>query len=556
MSFINEDRTIWELPVTSTVKLSDLVVIVSEGETKQATINQLDSIGYQGTDLKDLSANWQSTFTTVANTSANWDSVYTTVNSNSSNYILHGGNFKEQNLTVGTNDNFHLNFETAGSNRVIILSSGEVGIGSSTPVEKLTVDGNVNVTGSATFSGSIITHNSIHSFGEFIDQNTINLENDGGVQVHLNANSNADANLKTITNHSLVFGTNNTKRMTIKENGFIGVNTSSPASLFTIKGGGTSGDMDNAPELRIEGFSGYIDFHNSLLDNGVYNTITRASDKALIFSDGVESTGNLTIAPWSLSAQYGGIRITNEGKVGVGLHNPSSRLDVNGDITITDRIQRRNNFGACIRFPLNNVFTIETDSVERLRVTSSGNVGINTMAPTEKLEVDGNIKASGNIQAANTLNWDSTHTVVQNTSANWNSTYQTVNALSATWQPFMVNCTDENTPFIASTTTPVYRFAMPYTMRLSEVRAFVSTPPVGVGSTPLQIDVKRGVDSIFSSKLFVNNASNTSVGSLNPAVIQPSFSSGPGLLDNDIISVYIETVGSTTPGTGLKLLFK
>ena len=36
--------------------------------------------------------------------------------------------------------------------------------------------------------------------------------------------------------------------------------------------------------------------------------------------------------------------------------------------------------------------------VERMRLTSSGNVGINSTSPTDKLDVDGNIKLSGRLQ--------------------------------------------------------------------------------------------------------------------------------------------------------------
>ncbi len=51
---------------------------------------------------------------------------------------------------------------------------------------------------------------------------------------------------------------------------------------------------------------------------------------------------------------------------------------------------------------------IATGALERLRITSTGNVGIGTTTPTQKLDVAGNINLSGNITAAGTLNVAST----------------------------------------------------------------------------------------------------------------------------------------------------
>jgi len=556
MSFINEDRTIWELPTTSTVKLSDLVVIVSEGETKQASIDQLDGIGYQGTDLKLLSSNWESTFTSVNSTSANWNSVYTNVKSNSANYILHGGNFRTQNLVVGTNDNFHLNFETAGSNKMIILSSGQVGIGTSVPSEKLSVDGNLKVTGNSFLGDNCGDSTQIQGTLKLPcvqTQNAIEFNNEGTIT----GVPGADGAVIRYDNH--LFGPN--------EDGLLFEKTDFNAS--TVDGGiafrnrNSSGTTDEAFSIRGNGNVGIGTFlpNEKLTVHGNVE-ISNDSDPAFLRireTQGTDAIWELRSYHTSLGSPnnqfsiYGGLEstvlsdrfvITPNGDIGIGNTNPTAKLDITGDISVADKILHQGNFDTCIRFPSNGVFAVETNNTERLRVNSNG------------LTVTGNISATGNLESANSPNWNSVYTTVQNTSANLVSTYQTVNSLSATWQPFMVNCTDENSNFIASATTPVYKFAMPYAMKLKDVRAFVSTAPVGVGSSPLRIDIRHNGSSIFSSKLFVDNSSNTSVGSLSPAVIQSSFSSGSGLLENAIITVFVETVGATTPGTGLKLTFR
>ena len=50
-----------------------------------------------------------------------------------------------------------------------------------------------------------------------------------------------------------------------------------------------------------------------------------------------------------------------------------------------------------ICFALGNDLFIRVGGGNRVFVTSAGNVGIGTTTPTEKLEVDGNIKASGSV---------------------------------------------------------------------------------------------------------------------------------------------------------------
>lgn len=62
----------------------------------------------------------------------------------------------------------------------------------------------------------------------------------------------------------------------------------------------------------------------------------------------------------------------------------------NGEVSVADKISHVGDANTAIRFPSNDTFTVETGGDERLRVTSAGNVGIGTNAPT----VTGNYKVA------------------------------------------------------------------------------------------------------------------------------------------------------------------
>jgi hypothetical protein len=65
------------------------------------------------------------------------------------------------------------------------------------------------------------------------------------------------------------------------------------------------------------------------------------------------------------------------------------------DLVIADKITHQSDTDTAIRFPANDTFTVETAGSERLRVTSTGDVGIGTDNPTTKLDVRGTLNVSG-----------------------------------------------------------------------------------------------------------------------------------------------------------------
>ena len=149
-------------PITLTNILTSQLVLNSDFNNYKTEVTSATSILLPTSVYQSTSGNWQSVFNTVqSNSATNWNyqgtdlknlsanlqSVFNTVQSNSATYIIAGGNSRGSNILIGTNDNFNLDLETNSVSRITILSSGNVGIGTVTPNERLTVNGNVTLNG-------------------------------------------------------------------------------------------------------------------------------------------------------------------------------------------------------------------------------------------------------------------------------------------------------------------------------------------------------------------------------------------------------------------------
>jgi hypothetical protein len=89
------------------------------------------------------------------------------------------------------------------------------------------------------------------------------------------------------------------------------------------------------------------------------------------------------------------------GNVGIGTTSPAQKLDVAGRIRggtmeMDSYMYHVGDTNTYLGFPANDTFTITTSNAERLRVDSSGYVGIGTTNPREALQVNGNFLGSGN----------------------------------------------------------------------------------------------------------------------------------------------------------------
>jgi hypothetical protein len=105
-------------------------------------------------------------------------------------------------------------------------------------------------------------------------------------------------------------------------------------------------------------------------------------------------------------------------------------------------------------------------------------------------------------------------------------------------------CSDETTPL--TTGTGKVTFRMPHAMTLTEVRASVGTAPVG---STIIVDINEGGSTIMTTnKLSIDASEKTSTTADTAAGITDS-----ALADDAEITIDIDQVGSSTPGSGLKI---
>jgi hypothetical protein len=260
--------------------------------------------------------------------------------------------------------------------RFTIATSGNIGIGTSSPSRPLHVQGAMRLGG----SGAAL------DFGD-----------DFTTQIYRNA-----------TTSEMRFNTNSLERMTITSTGNLGIGTNSPIFKLDVAGNGRftgPGGVGSNGSVLITG--------GDTFGHSLY-IASLASHKRLAFNN-TGSVGNI------FAYDYGGGGVQNlclqgyGGNVGIGTSTPGSTLNVNGggsfsgNNTITQQglhLQWNRSGGggeswiinqlglaisetAGIRFGKSNASNVVT---EQMRITESGSVGIGTASPQATLHVNGGLQ--------------------------------------------------------------------------------------------------------------------------------------------------------------------
>lgn len=261
--------------------------------------------------------------------------------------------------------NYQNTWTLAGSN-IYNMNNGNVGIGTNNPQEKLSIN--------ATNPGI-----------QFLNSNSAK----GFIQV--NSSDLKVGTYNTNTTGNLMFTTKGIDRMSINENGLVGIGTTTPVSALTING-----------------TNPYIQIQNSGVNKGFLQTV---NDDLRVGTNSTNTTGSLALQTKLLTR----MTIDPNGLVGIGTTTPSSLLTLNA---VDPILQLRNNnvdkgflqlvgddikIGTNISNDFGN-FIIRTNGADRLSVSSNGNVRIGTGGTFYKLEVDGQSRFADDMWIEGELN--------------------------------------------------------------------------------------------------------------------------------------------------------
>jgi hypothetical protein len=175
----------------------------------------------------------------------------------------------------------------------------------------------------------------------------------------------------------------------------IGINTSTPANLLTVDGVASAGKISiERDTVSTNTVIGYLDFTN----NNAGTTYGRVLGGRNAAGDGYVALGTgVSTNLYALESGY----------VGIGTTNPYTRLDVAGSVSINGRPVIDNSSAELyiggitgVSGKGTDVVALYTANTERMRITSTGNVGIGTTNPGNRLDVVENTSNTYGIIAA------------------------------------------------------------------------------------------------------------------------------------------------------------
>tara|TARA_R100001509_G_scaffold31470_1_gene16727 strand:+ start:192 stop:1943 length:1752 start_codon:yes stop_codon:yes gene_type:complete len=282
-------------------------------------------------------------------------------------------------------DTYSLRNENGSSTHATIDSAGRVLIGTTS-----------TVIGSSTEFNEIVLSGKTRGAG-------ITLQDvDANTRFQIRTDDNGDGTLlNASTNHPIAIRTNNLERVRIDSSGKVGIGISSPAELLHLQS--TAGNT----KLRLTQSGSTTDAVNGTVHFG--NSTDGTLCEVRGYTSGSTNSGYLQFLTTSSGSKVTAMTIATSGSVGIGTASPAAQLEVKntGNVKIY-----ANSSGGYIQQDVSNLDALhlissgqikyqsdpendtsstahifECDGSEKMRIISSGNVGIGLSAPEKPLHI-------------------------------------------------------------------------------------------------------------------------------------------------------------------------
>lgn len=307
-------------------------------------------------------------------------------------------------------------YSGASSTNNLVLNSagGNVGIGTTTPGNRLTVVGNSEIQGGISATGAF------------------------GAGYTFNGGGDGDGGLFSPGDGIVTIRTNSSEKFRVTPEGFVGINVTDPKTRLEV--GGSMAVVGNAGS-HVQGLNlewnkngtgeSWILNQKGLGTGGIVfgevstaNTVTERmriaangnvgigannpgykltvqADNPRMVVQGDTNTNKQMAVGFDTNNNYGFIEAVeqnvawrniilcqNGGNVGIGTNNPNHRLTVSGNVSAAGYTFAAGDTDGGIFSPDDGTLVFRTDNVERVRINPSGYVGIGTNNPGSPLDIN------------------------------------------------------------------------------------------------------------------------------------------------------------------------